>query len=339
MIVSIDCDVLLYRSGNACQKSRYKTTVDGTTYYGKNKTELKKALFHAGIESKGCKVKKEVNPSPLNHCLHTVKLQMNEIIKVTGATDVRAILSGERNYRKDRAQFLPYKGSRLLPAEREELIKQGKWKYYLEHEKFSAEARPYHYHNIKKYLIEQWDAEVIDNMEADDYLAINQTKFGEDHIIATIDKDIRQVPGNFYNFVKKELDEVTPIEAEMNLAAQMLTGDMTDTIYGIKGVGDITARKILEGVPEDALEEVVIKEYEAWFKRIKDDPKYKPKPWDKYLVEMYTPEEYMYEVKDLVRLLRTEEELIDMEFIIDALPEKTPTESKKKTKPFKSSKS
>jgi hypothetical protein len=71
-------------------------------------------------------------------------------------------------------------------------------------------------------------------MEADDLLGINQTK---DTIICTIDKDLRQVPGQHYNFVKDEIFTVNLQEGLLWFYTQMLTGDASDNISGIRGIG------------------------------------------------------------------------------------------------------
>jgi hypothetical protein len=315
----------LYRSGFACEESRYKATVDDVTYYGRNKTELKDSLWEAGIKIAGVEAVREVNPSPLAHCLHTVKLQLEKIAKDTQCSEMNLYLSGSNNFRKERATLLPYKGNRLLPADRQALIDEGKFLYYLVGNKFHAQGRPYHYDNIKNYLIDQWDAQIMDNYEADDKLAMEQTAHrgddGKGHCIASIDKDLKQCWGTFYNFVTQEFDFVNEQDAEVNLWEQALTGDMCDCIYGINGLGKVGARNIVEGVPEDLLKNLVFEEYEIWFNNIKTGKKpngrpYKKKTMDDYLIENYTPESYMDEVFDLVNLLRSEE---DYEKMVDKI--------------------
>ena len=58
-----------------------------------------------------------------------------------------------------------------------------------------------------------------------------------------------QIPGDHYNFVKKTHQFIDDDEAHLKLMLQCLTGDGTDNIPGIKGVGAKTAEKILKGIP------------------------------------------------------------------------------------------
>jgi hypothetical protein len=83
-------------------------------------------------------------------------------------------------------------------------------------------------------MLEVHRAEVAFGMEADDLLGINQTK---DTIICTIDKDLRQVPGQHYNFVKDEIFTVSVQQGLLWFYTQMLTGDASDNVSGIRGIG------------------------------------------------------------------------------------------------------
>ena len=98
-----------------------------------------------------------------------------------------------------------------------------------------------------EHLEEYWGAVPSVGMEADDLIAIWQTE--TPGVIVSIDKDMLQVPGYHYNMLKHSLVEVTPEEASYNLHIQMLTGDSTDAIKGINGIGPVKAKKLLQGVP------------------------------------------------------------------------------------------
>ena len=102
------------------------------------------------------------------------------------------------------------------------------------------------------YLVEEHGAVMADGMEADDLVAIwayEAMAEGEHHVIAGIDKDLLQIPGEHYNFGKGTTTHVDVDTAHYNLMVQCLTGDNTDNIPGIKGIGPKKAEKILNGIP------------------------------------------------------------------------------------------
>lgn len=131
-------------------------------------------------------------------------------------------LTGKGNFRYDVATTVPYKGNRKSP-------------------------KPRHYDALRKFLEEEEGAEVITGMEADDELAIQQTKLGDDSVIVTIDKDLKQVPGWHYNFVKHDLFYMNQEEADLWLYKQIVMGDAVDNILGVRGIGDKKADKLLRG--------------------------------------------------------------------------------------------
>jgi len=64
-------------------------------------------------------------------------------------------------------------------------------------------------------------------------------------VIATVDKDLNNTPGWHFNWNKGELYWVSEEEATYNFYRQLLTGDRTDNIQGIPGIGPKKAEKIL----------------------------------------------------------------------------------------------
>lgn len=110
----------------------------------------------------------------------------------------------------------------------------------------------------KDYLVSDWKAEVTWGYEADDALGVEQTKSLEsgfdpeepltlNTIICSIDKDLKQIPGRHYNFVRKEFDEVSEIKGWHNFYEQLLIGDPADNIKGCPGIGRKKAPRVLEG--------------------------------------------------------------------------------------------
>ena len=115
---------------------------------------------------------------------------------------------------------------------------------YPEYKANRTATKPKHLQFLKDYLVESWQGQVAERMEADDYLGINQH---ESSIICSIDKDLLQVPGKHFNFVKKEFYEVDEETGFRNFYTQLLTGDTSDNIKGIAGIGPVKAKKALTG--------------------------------------------------------------------------------------------
>lgn len=143
---------------------------------------------------------------------------------------------------------------------------------YPEYKQNRKAPKPTHYNALREFMVEEWGAEIVSGIEADDALGIAQTehsifpRFGEcaaaiegayldgdstfDSIICTIDKDLNMIPGMHYNFVKNNLLYVSREEAIYNFYKQVLMGDSVDNIKGIEGIGEKKACKIL-GSAED----------------------------------------------------------------------------------------
>jgi 5'-3' exonuclease len=107
----------------------------------------------------------------------------------------------------------------------------------------SSEKPPY-YTDLREYMTEVHKAEIAFGCEADDLLGINQN---EDTIICTIDKDLKQIPGRHYNFVKDYHYTVTPQEGLHWFYTQIVTGDNADNVKGLAGIGPRKAELILGG--------------------------------------------------------------------------------------------
>jgi 5'-3' exonuclease len=94
--------------------------------------------------------------------------------------------------------------------------------------------KPPYYLLLREYMIQEHKAEVAFGMEADDLLGINQT---EDTVICSIDKDLKQIAGRHYNFVKDEHCTVSISDGLYWFYTQLLTGDPSDNIKGVAGIG------------------------------------------------------------------------------------------------------
>jgi len=134
--------------------------------------------------------------------------------------------------------------------------------------------KPTHLKACKRHLEKQYGAETLVGYEADDLMAIYATELGQkDCIIMSLDKDLDQIPGEHYNFVKCQKYTVSNKQARHNFWTQVLMGDNTDDIPGLHGVGPKTAEKILEdclGKDDHTYYKKVVATYIARTKR-KDD--------------------------------------------------------------------
>ena len=140
----------------------------------------------------------------------------------------RGYLTGRSNYRDDIAKTQTYKGHRL------------------------GIAKPKHFDLMREYMEKAWGFEMQEGQEADDAIGIEAYKLDpRDYVICSIDKDLNNLRGWHYNFHKNEMYYVKEEEAIKNFYKQLLTGDRTDNIPGIKGIGDKKADKILDGLEEE----------------------------------------------------------------------------------------
>ena len=153
---------------------------------------------------------------------------MQDILYLTDAKEYKAFLTGPGNFRKE---INPgYKANR------------------------KDKPLPMWLASCREYLISAWNAEVTEGHEADDALGMHQT---EDTIICSIDKDLLQIPGKHFNFVKQEFLDVLEADGIRHFYKQMLIGDRSDNIFGVNGIGPVKANKIID--PLDTAEDM----YEA----------------------------------------------------------------------------
>ena len=73
----------------------------------------------------------------------------------------------------------------------------------------------------------------------------------EEPIICSLDKDLLQVPGKHFNFVKSEFRTISPIEGTFNFYWQFIMGDVSDNIFGFDGKARQTIPRFLESTYSD----------------------------------------------------------------------------------------
>lgn len=135
--------------------------------------------------------------------------------------DVEVYLSDpEGTFRKFVATILPYKGNR-------------------------DPYKPYHWDGIRAYLRDHYGATSHTLLEGDDAVLIRKKELenqGKQVLVASSDKDLRQVPIKLYRWEtgsrREEFYEVAhEVQGYRNFWAQMLTGDRTDNVMGLFGLG------------------------------------------------------------------------------------------------------
>lgn len=118
---------------------------------------------------------------------------------------------------------------------------------------------------IRKLAIHEGLAIEAVGREADDMLrmwAEQARAAGIPYVIVSIDKDLDCIPGKHYHIKKKILYEVSPMEATRFFYQQLLSGDPTDNIPGVMGIGPVKAEKFLYNThTEEEMQEVVVETY------------------------------------------------------------------------------
>jgi len=130
----------------------------------------------------------------------------------------------------------------------------------------------YNVHNpfveyLRKRAIKEDLALGATGKEADDLVrtwATECKEHGIEFVVGTIDKDLRCIEGTHYHLSKKELSKVSKEEGMWLYYAQLLSGDPTDHIPGLPGIGPVKAQKAIAGTEEDCQEAVVAMYLEAY---------------------------------------------------------------------------
>jgi hypothetical protein len=172
-------------------------------------------------------------PLPFEIVRSMVDDRIKQIIEATSATEYALYLTDSAsNFRMRVGTILPYKGHRKT-------------------------EKPLHWAAIRQHLIDQWDAEVQYGIEADDRLGIEQCKAAaETTVICSRDKDLHMIPGWHYTWPAGKQKERLWFQDETSAIRcfyrQLLTGDTTDNILGLYGVGVSSQLvKRLEDVDEE----------------------------------------------------------------------------------------
>lgn len=104
--------------------------------------------------------------------------------------------------------------------------------------------KPPFYYEIRDHFI-GLGAHVSSGYEADDEVGI---RAAPDVVVCGIDKDLNTIPGAHYNYDKGTFYEISEDEAARTFWEQVISGDTTDNIKGLPGLGIVKAAELLEGI-------------------------------------------------------------------------------------------
>lgn len=226
--VLIDADIVKYRCAASAEKTKYLVQIDSRFLDVESHAaavKLIKETHQLGDPEPLIWSRKEVQP--LEFALQACKTTLDALLAKLNPSKVSLFLSPDRTFRHTLAVSRPYKGNRTQP-------------------------KPKYLKDCEEYLIREYGATVAVNREADDEIGIALSKDPGGSVSVSIDKDLLQVPGWHYNWVNDTVRRVSNRDGDFAFYTQMLTGDVTDNVPGITGMGPAGAAKLLNGAGSSA---------------------------------------------------------------------------------------
>jgi len=154
--------------------------------------------------------------------------------------DYVVYLTGKGNFRDNIAKSHPYKGNR------------------------KSVQKPRHLQTARDHMESEYQAIISKGEEADDLIAKEAARLDYHACVASIDKDMLQIPCWHFNIVRGDYLKVEPYGGIKFFYTQILTGDTADNIVGLWKVGPVKAKKILEDAEtEEDLWDCVVKAYDG----------------------------------------------------------------------------
>lgn len=112
-------------------------------------------------------------------------------------------------------------------------------------------SKPLVYQSTVMAVAERYRTERVDGLEGDDLLGIMSTgSYQGNSVIVSVDKDLKTIPGRFFNPMKASegILEVTEATADWWWMYQTLVGDTADGYKGLPGCGHVKATQALQRV-------------------------------------------------------------------------------------------
>lgn len=155
---------------------------------------------------------------------HTIDEMVSEILENTKADSYSLYLTKSNDATAYRKEAYPiYKQHRVAP-------------------------KPKHYLALREHLVNKYQAIISETIEADDAISIDShsdLRTALVSVVVSIDKDLNQIPGRHYNFVKKLHYDVSEWDGIKYFYKQLLTGDTADNVKGVAGIGDKKSERLL----------------------------------------------------------------------------------------------
>lgn len=230
----IDFDSGVYAIASACDNRQWMYR--GRTW--KLKKIAEKVLLSEGKDISELQLVKD--PEPWHRVEKTIHRYVDNYVEsLRTSFDYEFYIKGGGNFRYNLASILPYKDDRT--------------------------EEPVHREAISEFLVENYDAKRVYNVEVDDILGILSGQ--EDTVLVHIDKDIEQVPGLHFNPNKDEEYTIDEAEGLRRFYKQVIIGDPTDCILGLYGVGKASAhvKKLALMLTEEEMYEHVLRLYTQRF--------------------------------------------------------------------------
>ena len=180
----LDGDLISFKASAACEKRYIVAThkASGRSKRFDNRTALRDWLkTQDKWEESDFDIQDERDVSPIENCLHTVKMMVQNISAATGCSESKIVVQGSGNFRESLLLPTKYKGGR------EDMIK------------------PFHLKEAQNYLKGKYKAEIANGVESDDILSMyayeGYTK-KKKIVQCSVDKDARQCMGWLYDWDK-----------------------------------------------------------------------------------------------------------------------------------------
>jgi 5'-3' exonuclease len=178
--------------------------------------------------------KTKLERDPLHAAIHRIDGTMRNIFESTGADKYEFYIKGDGNFRK--TLYPLYKANR------------------------TDKVPPMWLEDCREYVITKYNAKIVNDVEVDDMCGIRMSYLHTTDVVpvcVSLDKDLLQIPGKHYNFVKQEFNTTTAVEGLRIFYKQIILGDLSDNVPGYDGKYRSTCPKFIDTMqrPLDELSE------------------------------------------------------------------------------------